>query len=116
MPYLGTMVASAVFAVIFAAISGLFALADVTPNPVSQRWLAQADSSVEFKAWIFKTVIVLCANVLQGIHNVQSLLILIAAGWLAYTYLRWVRLHVVAAYLSSGGILTSDQSTMLATD
>lgn len=90
MPHLAQLVIAAVFAVIYIAAGGLFALADVTPNPVSKNWLATAHSTVEVKAWALRTLIVLCASLLSGFYKVQTTPILIFAAWLAYVHIRWV--------------------------
>jgi hypothetical protein len=79
-----------IFGLVFIVISGLFALADVTPNPVSQNWLATAHSGVEVKTWVFKTLIVICANALTGFLKVHVTPILIFATWIAYVHVRWV--------------------------
>lgn len=90
MPYVAQLTASAIFAVLHIMIGGLFALADVSPNPVSQRYVATAHSEVEVKAWGFKTLIVLCINLLSGYWKLQAVPIMIFAFWMAYTYVRWV--------------------------
>lgn len=90
MPHLTLMVVSAVAALAVIAVSGLMSLAEVTPNPVSQNWLAAAHSEVEMKTWVFKTAIVIAANILVGHYQVQSIIILIAAGWIVYVHIRYV--------------------------
>jgi hypothetical protein len=90
MPHLTLMVVSAVAALGVIAVSGLMSLAEVTPNPVSQNWLAAAHSEVEMKTWVFKTAIVIAANILVGHYQVQSIIILIAAGWIVYVNIRYV--------------------------
>jgi hypothetical protein len=90
MPHLALEVVAAVGCIIVIAVAGLLALADVTPNPVSQNWLATAHSGVEVKSWLFKTAIVVAANVLAGFGQLQCMLIMIAAGWTAYVHVRYV--------------------------
>lgn len=90
MPYQAQLAVAAVFTLIYIAVGGLFALADTSPNPVSQRFMATAHSAVEVEAWAFKTLIVLCINLLSGFWKLQAVPILIFATWLAYVYVRWV--------------------------
>jgi hypothetical protein len=90
MPQVIHMAVGGVFAAITILVGGLYALGDADYNPVSQVWLASSRSEVEVKAWFFKTVVVLGANLLMGHWQVQSIAILIACGWLAYVYVRWV--------------------------
>lgn len=85
------MVIAALGTMMVAAVSGIMSLGEVTPNPTSQNWLAAAHSNVEFKSWLFKTVLVVSANVLAGLPQLQCALVMVAAGWLAYTHVRWVR-------------------------
>lgn len=90
MPHLSQLAIAAAFSVTYIAVGGLFALADASPNPVSQRFMASAHSSVEVKAWAFKTIIVLCINLLSGFWKLQAVPILIFTTWMAYVYVRWV--------------------------
>lgn len=90
MPHLATLAISGVTAVVVIAVHGILSLAEVTPNPVSQNWLASAHSEVEVKTWVFKTAIVLAANILAGNHQVQAIIILLAAGWIVYVHIRYV--------------------------
>lgn len=90
MPHLATMAIAGVTAVMVIAAHGVLSLAEVTPNPVSQNWLASAHSEVEVKTWVFKTLIVLAANILVGHNQVQSIIILIPAGWIVYVHIRYV--------------------------
>ena len=92
MPHVAQLTVSVIFAALHIAVGGLFALADVSPNPVSQRFMATAHSEVEVKAWGFKTLIVLCINLLSGFWKLQAVPIMIFAFWLAYIYVRWVSL------------------------
>jgi hypothetical protein len=91
-PHIANMSIAIVFSVVFIAVGGLFALADVTPNPASQNWLATAHATVEFKTWVFKTLIVIFANVLTGFLKLQITPIMIFAAWIAYVHIRWVSL------------------------
>lgn len=99
MPHMVLMLVAAVAAVLAIAVSGLMSLAEVTPNPASQNWLAAAHSAVEVKTWAFKTAIVISANILVGNQQVQSILLLIAAGWIAYVHLRYVSVCVLLVIL-----------------
>jgi hypothetical protein len=91
-PHIANLAVATVFSLVFIAVAGLFALADVTPNPVSQNWLATAHATVEFKTWVFKTAIVICANVFTGFLKLQVTPIMIFAAWIAYVHIRWVSL------------------------
>lgn len=90
MPHLATLAISGVTAVVVIAVHGVLSLAEVTPNPISQNWLASAHSEVEVKTWVFKTAIVLSANILTGNNQVQAIIILLAAGWIVYVHIRYV--------------------------
>jgi lipopolysaccharide/colanic/teichoic acid biosynthesis glycosyltransferase len=89
-PHIAHLTVAIVFSLVFIAVAGLFALADVTPNPVSQNWLATAHATVEFKTWVFKTMIVICANALNGFLKLQVTPIMIFTAWIAYVHIRWV--------------------------
>jgi hypothetical protein len=101
LPHIAHITVASVFSVVFILVGGLFALADVTPNPVSQNWLATAHAGVEVKTWVFKTAIVLCANVLTGFLKLQVTPILIFATWIAYVHVRWVSVMVPATAATS---------------
>ncbi|WIA37851.1 hypothetical protein OEZ86_014704 [Tetradesmus obliquus] len=88
-PHIAHLTVACVFSLVFVAVAGLFALADVTPNPVSQNWLATAHAGVEVKTWVFKTLIVVCANALTGHWKGQVTPILIFATWIFYVHVRW---------------------------
>ncbi|WIA17635.1 hypothetical protein OEZ85_014441 [Tetradesmus obliquus] len=88
-PHIAQLTVACVFSFVFIAVAGLFALADVTPNPVSQNWLATAHAGVEVKTWVFKTLIVVCANALTGHWKGQVTPILIFATWIFYVHVRW---------------------------
>jgi len=90
MPHFALEVVGAAGAVLVIATGGLMSLGEVTPNPVSRNWLATAHSEVEVKTWVFKTAIVLSANILTGSAQIQSIVILIAAGWIVYVHIRYV--------------------------
>lgn len=90
MPHLAVIAISGVTAIVFIAAHGILAIAELTPNPLSKKWLAVAHSEVELKTWVFKTAIVVAANVLVGNGQVQSIIILIAAGWIVYVHIRYV--------------------------
>jgi hypothetical protein len=90
MPHLVSMAVGGVGCILVVAVGGLMALGEVTPNPVSQNWLATAHSEVEVKAWLLKSAMVLCANMLAGYAEVQTVLVMIAAGWIAYVHVRYV--------------------------
>lgn len=90
MPHITHGAVAAVMALLVIIMAGLISLGDATPNPVSQHWMCAAHSQVEQKAFLFKTVIVLSANLLSGHWQAQASIILVAAGWLAYVYVRWV--------------------------
>lgn len=90
MPHVALMAISGVTALAIVAAHGILSLAEVTPNPLSQNWLASAHSEVEVKTWVFKTAIVLAANILAGHLQVQSIIILIAAAWIVYIHIRYV--------------------------
>jgi hypothetical protein len=101
LPHIAHLTVASVFSVVFILVGGLFALADVTPNPVSQNWLATAHAGVEVKTWVFKTAIVLCANVLTGFPKLQVTPILVFATWIAYVHVRWVSVMVTATAATS---------------
>jgi hypothetical protein len=90
MPHMALMGISGVTALAVIAAHGILSIAEVTPNPLSQNWLASAHSEVEVKSWVFKTVIVLAVNILVGHLQVQSIIILVAAGWIVYVHIRYV--------------------------
>lgn len=90
MPHLAVITISGATAVVFIAAHGILAIAELTPNPLSRKWLAVAHSEVELKTWVFKTAIVVAANILVGNGQVQSIIILIAAGWIVYVHIRYV--------------------------
>jgi hypothetical protein len=83
----------AAIALLVAAAGALFAFADVTNDLKSRMWMANAHAAVELKGWALRTLIVLSSNLLIGNPQAQSLINLVAAGWLAYVYLRWVSAH-----------------------
>jgi hypothetical protein len=86
------MVISSVTALLVFGMGFMVALADMSPNPASRRWLAQSHSGVEVKAFLLKTAMVLCANMFVGNWELLSGSVLIFTGWLPYVYLRWVRM------------------------
>lgn len=90
MPHLAVIAISAVTALGVIAAHGILSLAEVTPNPLSQNWLAAAHSEVEMKTWAFKTLIVIAANILVGNVQAQSIIMLICSGWIVYVHIRYV--------------------------